>query len=222
MINAVIFDMDGLLIDTEPEWQRLEIELFADLGLNISPKMQKETFGLRVDEMVKHWFDYKAIENTNPIDVINRIENLMEQYFMEEAELMEGTEYIIDFFRKKDMKMGLCSSSTTKLINAFINKFGFKECFQAISSAEKEKYGKPHPAAYLAAAEKLKVHPTSCLAFEDSLNGIIAAKAARMKVVAVPHEDHYEDKNLFLADLKLKSLLEFNEEEFEWLRRDNS
>ena len=217
MIEAVIFDMDGLLIDTEPEWQRLEIELFAELGLDISPEMQKETFGLRTDEQIMHWFNYMSIESANPNDLINRLEDSMQKYFMEEAELMEGSDYIIDFFTRKGIKLGLCSSSPMKLINTFVNKFGLNDKFLAIDSATLEEYGKPHPAVYLATADKLKIDPTNCLAFEDSLNGLIAAKAARMKAVVIPPKDHFDDKNLFLADLKLKSLLEFKEEHFERL-----
>ncbi len=136
---------------------------------------------------------------------------------MEEAELMEGSDYIIDFFTRKGIKLGLCSSSPMKLINTFVNKFGLNDKFLAIDSATLEEYGKPHPAVYLATADKLKIDPTNCLAFEDSLNGLIAAKAARMKAVVIPPKDHFDDKNLFLADLKLKSLLEFKEEHFERL-----
>ena len=219
MIEAVIFDMDGLLIDTEPEWQRLEVELFAELGLVISPEMLRETFGLRMDEQVKHWLDNSSIKSADPIDIMNSLENSMQKYFIEEAVLMEGSDYIIDFFNKKGIKLGLCSSSPIKLINTFVNKFGLNDKFLAINSAENEEYGKPHPAAYLTTANNLKINPTNCLAFEDSLYGLVAAKAARMKTVVIPPPNHFDDKNLFLADLKLRSLLEFKEKDFEILKK---
>ncbi len=213
-IEAVIFDMDGLLIDTEPEWQRLEIEIFKGLGFEITGEMQRETFGLRVDEQVMHWFNQNRFEKAEPEAIINKLENLMHEYFLSDAQLMDGAWYIIDFFKAKELKMALASSSSFTLINAFIKKFGMSEVFEVAHSAEKEKYGKPNPAVYLSTAEALRTPPSSCLAFEDSFNGLLAAKSAKMKTVIVPPEKHFGDRNLSITDLKIRSLMDFTERDF--------
>jgi sugar-phosphatase len=86
-----------------------------------------------------------------------------------------------------------------------------------LNSSEKEEYGKPHPGVYLTTAQKLQTDPRNCLAFEDSFNGAIAAKAARMKVVTVPDPADFNDRRFDFSDLKLSSLLEFTEEKFDLL-----
>jgi sugar-phosphatase len=215
MLDLVIFDMDGLLIDTEPYWQATEREVFADYGIEITEEMQHATFGLRTDEQIHYWYNYKPWKNPDFKEVENRYNEIIKEFFEEKARLMEGAEYILEFFEEKAMKMALASSSSMDLINTLVDRFHFRERFSILYSAEIEEYGKPHPAVYLATAKKMEVHPSSCLAFEDSLNGVIAAKAAKMKVVAVPDGRHFELPGYGIADLKLKNLTEFNQEKLE-------
>lgn len=214
MIELVIFDMDGLLIDTEPYWQETERKVFSEYGIHITEEMQHATFGLRTDEQIEYWYNYKPWENADLKEVENRYNQIIQLYFEENAELMEGAEYILDFFSKKNIKMALASSSNMKLIETFVDRFNFRDRFEFLYSAENEKYGKPHPAVYIASARKGNVYPTKCLAFEDSLNGVIAGKAAKMKVVSVPDKKHYNYPGYGVADLKLESLLNFREEDF--------
>jgi len=103
------------------------------------------------------------------------------------------------------LPLAVASSSPRRLIDATLARLGLSERFAAITSAEDDRYGKPHPAVYLRAAEALGVAPPRCLVFEDSLNGVIAAKAARMRCVAVPEEPA---PGFAIADLTLTSLLE--------------
>lgn len=217
MLELVIFDMDGLLIDTEPYWQATEREVFADYGIEISEEMQHATFGLRTDEQIHYWYNYKPWKNPDFKEVENRYNQVIMKFFEEEARLMEGAEYILNFFEGINIKMALASSSNMDLINTFVDRFNFREKFSILYSAESVEYGKPHPAVYLTTAKQMKVHPASCLAFEDSLNGVIAAKAAKMRVVAVPDKGHYEFQGYGIADLKLKSLNEFDQEKLESL-----
>jgi sugar-phosphatase len=120
---------------------------------------------------------------------------------------------ILEFFKNKSLRLALASSSPMLLIDTFLEKFHLQKYFEVKHSAEFEEYGKPHPGVYINTARMLNVHPSACLAFEDSFNGVLAAKSAMMKAVAVPDEYHFPDKRFAIADLKIKSLEEFGEKE---------
>lgn len=211
--------MDGLLIDTEPYWQATEREVFAGYGIDIEEDMQHATFGLRTDEQIQYWYNYKPWKNPDFEEVENRYNKTILEYFEKKAELMEGARYILDFFAGEGIRLALASSSSMELIDKFVDRFGFRNRFSLLYSAENEEYGKPHPAVYLSTASRMKVHPSSCLAFEDSLNGVIAARAAKIKVVAVPDRRHFNLPGYGIADLKLKSLKEFDQSKFDNLIR---
>jgi mannitol-1-/sugar-/sorbitol-6-/2-deoxyglucose-6-phosphatase len=220
MIDTVIFDMDGLLIDSEPLWDVSMLEVFATLGVDMSAELAAQTRGLRTREVVHYWqnyFKWETVKSTE--DVCDEIVSTVTNKIVTEGAAMEGLHYILDFFRAKDMKLGLASSSPKNLIDCVLSHLDIKSYFQAVYSAELEPYGKPHPAVYLSCAQELGVDPVHCLAFEDSINGMVAAKAARMKVVAVPETHNQHDRRYALADLQLPSLMHFNEKHFEELNR---
>ena len=219
LIKLVIFDMDGLLIDSEPYWQETERKIFAEYGLEITDDMQHDTFGLRTDEQIRYWYNYKPWKNPDFREVEEKYNTIIRSYFEDEAGLMEGAEYIIEFFENKGMSLALASSSSMELIRTFVDRFGFRNKFDLLYSAEHEKYGKPHPAVYLSTAQKMNVFPSSCLAFEDSLHGVVAARAAKMKVIAVPDNRHFNIPGYGVADMKLSSLKEFDENKFKELYR---
>lgn len=211
MINTVIFDMDGLLVDSEPLWGIAMQEVFATVGVEISRELAAHTTGLRTTEVVNYWHDYFKWENKSTDQVTIEIVDTVTDKILAEGKSMEGLHYILDYFQQKDFKIGLASSSPMRLIQSVINHLDIKDYFQAVSSAEFESYGKPHPAVYLACAKSLGSSPLDCIAFEDSVTGMVAAKAARMKTVVVPEAHRRNDSRYALADLKLDSLLEFND-----------
>ena len=217
MIEAVIFDMDGLLIDSEPYWQKTEKLVLGKYGIDITPEMQRNTFGLRTDEQIEYWYLCKPWPDPDFQKDSLEFDNIMEKIFRNEAHLMEGVEYILQFFRKKKITMALASSSKMNLINAFTERFRLKEYFSILHSAEFEEYGKPHPAVYISTAKKLGVNPGFCLAFEDSFNGLLAAKSARMKVVIVPDHRTSDNGKYDIADLNISALTEFGEKEYQLL-----
>lgn len=220
MIEAVIFDMDGLLIDSEPLWDVSMLEVFSNLGVDMSAELAAKTRGLRTKEVVNYWQNYfKWDSSKSTEDVCDEIISTVTNKIISEGSAMEGLHYILDFFRAKNMKLGLASSSPKSLIDCVLNHLDIKSYFKAVYSAEFEPYGKPHPAVYLTCSEQLDTDPVQCLAFEDSINGMIAAKAARMKVVAVPESHNQHDKRYALADLQLSSLKHFTEEHFEALSK---
>jgi len=217
MIQAVIFDMDGLLIDTEPKWQEMERDFGTKMGISITPEMQKQTLGLRTIEMIKHWYHVKPWPDSDFQKSELEIEEKMRNYYIYEAKLMKGALQVLQFFRNRHVKMALASSSPMMLINTFLDKFNLQNHFEVKHSAEFEEYGKPHPGVYITTAKMLGILPSSCLAFEDSFNGLLAAKSAKMKAVVVPEAIHFGDERFAIADLKISCLEDFGENEYSYL-----
>jgi HAD superfamily hydrolase (TIGR01509 family) len=213
MVNTVIFDMDGLLIDSEPLWGKAMREVFATVGVELTSELTSQTTGLRTVEVVDYWHDYFQWNGKSREQVTTEIIDTVISKILAQGTAMEGLHYILDYFRTKGFKLGLASSSPLRLIDSALDHLEIKPYFNAIRSAEFESHGKPHPAVYLACAAALDSHPLHCLAFEDSVTGMIAAKAARMKVVVVPEAHNRNDKRYALADLQLDSLLAFGDAE---------
>lgn len=212
MINTVIFDMDGLLIDSEPLWWQAMQEVFATVGVALTIEQAHHTTGLRTVEVVDYWHNFFKWEGKSTEQVTNEIIDSVTAKIVAEGKAMEGLEYILNYFEKKQFKIGLASSSPLRLIEAAVKHFGIKDRFQVISSAEFETHGKPHPAVYLSCAKALGSTPLQCVAFEDSVTGMTAAKAARMKVVVVPEVHNRNNIRYALADVQLTSLTEFNDD----------
>jgi|SRR5688500_5795822 len=211
-ISAVIFDMDGLLIDSEPFWQEAGKETLEVYNAVLSDEQYHSSTGLRTKEWVHWWFSHFGIDGTHASDAEAAIINKALEKIGMNGQAMAGVEYLFDFFIRKKMKIGLASSSPVALIELVAEKLNIRRHLHATTSAEDLTFGKPHPQVFLDCAEQLGVSPLECLVFEDSLNGVIAAKAARMKCVAVPDAAFRKDPRWVVADVVLNSLEEFDEE----------
>lgn len=212
MIKAVIFDMDGVLIDSEPFWRESEIAVFGRVGLRLTDAMCRETMGLRIDEAVDYWHRRRGWEGPTPSEVAEEVVAGLIKLIYLRGELMPGARHALNFFRGRGVKLALASSSAYRIIDAVVEQLGLGGTFDCVYSAEEEAYGKPHPGVYLATASRLGVDPAQCLAVEDSLNGVLAAKAARMTCVAIPDRDGRLDPRFAIADHTLDSLNDLDEE----------
>lgn len=217
MIDTVIFDMDGLLVDTEPLWVVAMQEVLQTVDVAITPELAAQTTGLRTKEVVNYWYNYFQWKGKTKEQICKEIIDAVWLQVLQHGKVMEGVHYILDLFKDQNVKMGLASSSPLQFIHLVLEHFGLQPHFHAIASAEHEPYGKPHPAVYLSCAQQLTSNPLNCLAFEDSFNGMIAAKAARMKVVVVPEIHNQQNPKYVLADLKLNKLSDFTTMHFEHL-----
>ena len=209
-VGAVVFDLDGLLIDSEPFWRRAEIEVFATVGLELSELDVRQTMGLRIDDAVRHWWDRHPWEGLSPVEVERAVTARVAGLIEAEGVPMPGALDVVDLCRDRGIPMAVCSGSYALVIEAALDKLGLSAAMSAWHSAEWEPLGKPHPGAYLSTAAKLGVDPTACLAFEDSFHGAISAKAARMRVVAVPEPAALDSPRWGFCDLVLGSLEAFD------------
>ena len=218
MLNTVIFDMDGLLIDSEPFWQEAGKETMAQFGVTLTHEQYHTSTGLRTEEWIEHWFRHFNIKEDRADAVTTIITKAIEKIY-QSAEPMPGVNYIFEYFAKRKFKIGLATSSPKSLVDVVTEKLNIGSYLQAISSAEHLPYGKPHPQVFLNCAEHLGSSPLECVCFEDSFFGMIAAKAARMKCVVVPAPDQQKESRWSAADLRLSSLNNFNDLLLESLTR---
>jgi mannitol-1-/sugar-/sorbitol-6-/2-deoxyglucose-6-phosphatase len=204
--SAVIFDMDGLLIDSEPLWRRAEIEVLATVGLRLEEADCARTTGLRIDEVVAFWQRQRPWATPSPAVVAGRIVDRVIELVEAEGVLLPGAVAALDFFAVRGLPLGLASSSPWRLIEAVLTCFGLRARFEGVCSAEGMAKGKPDPAVYLEAARRLGHAPSVCVAIEDSVPGVLAAKAAGMGCIAVPAADERDDPRFGRADARLDSL----------------
>ncbi|PSO49574.1 MAG: hexitol phosphatase HxpB [Cyanobacteria bacterium SW_9_44_58] len=221
MLQAIIFDMDGLLIDSEPFWQQAEIEVFAEVGLHLNSDLCHQTMGLRIDEVVNYWYQRHPWQGISQADLAQKIVQRVVELIETKGVAREGVYPLLDYLSSTNLPLALASSSDLILIKAVLNCLHLEDTFTVIASATTEAYGKPHPAVYLTTAEKLGVTPTHCLAIEDSLNGVLAAKAARMACFAVPESYPEHNPKLIIADEIFPSLVEVKTELAAWLEESH-
>ena len=202
--------MDGLLIDSEPLWNEAATEVFISYGKKLTAEDLQTTMGLRTSEFVSWWLrDYK-FDNTELEKAGERIVELVIKKIKLEGKPMPGVEYIMEFFRERGYKIGLATSSPMHVADTVLKLLNLEKYIQVKTSAEKLQYGKPHPQVYLDCAAALGSSPLECICFEDSVNGMIAVKAARMKCVVVPAYSQQKDEKWSVADLKISSLKNFS------------
>lgn len=213
MIKAIIFDMDGVLIDSEPYWFRVEQMLLAKysiagdskdfryeiMGLNDEDtlKILKKKFNIPADIKEMQHFRWKA---------------LLEIY-SNELELRKGVRNLLDFINKNDIPCALATSSPLIIKDYVLEKTKIKHYFQSIITTDKVQNGKPAPDMFLKAAEELNVSPKYCLVFEDAPNGIRAANEAGMNCIGVLH-DFNSKKDLSGAFKIVNELTEINLKQF--------
>jgi sugar-phosphatase len=209
-LRAVIFDMDGVLIDTEPVWRRVEMAVFGSLGLHLTEADCRETMGVRIDEVVARWYERRPWAGAAVSEVVERIVTGVVDHVRADGRPMEGAVEAVRLVRACGLRNAVASSSPTRLIAAVVEALGIGHDVGVICSAADEARGKPAPDVYLRAATLLGVAPSSCLAIEDSVFGVMSARAAGMTCIVVPDPQTRADPRLGAASLRLGSLRELD------------
>lgn len=205
MIKAVIFDMDGLIVDSEPiESESLEI-LLQKYGktarYNSNGLIHKPGVNVGVFEKLKA--DYSLEDEIKVIRKQKR--RIFTSLIKKGVEPKEGLKGLIDTLKEKKVKIALASNRNIKHVKLILSTMAIDLLFEVIIGPSPKRKHKPSPDIYLATAKKLKVKPEECLVLEDSETGVIAGKDAGMKVIAVPNS-YTKDQDLFRADLIVNSL----------------
>lgn len=212
--TTAIFDMDGLLIDSEPLWYEAALESLAKFNIYIDHEAYYASTGLRTKEFLEYWLTRFNINLSHiPETEIDITQRVIDKVF-EKGRIMPGVAHAIQLAKELRLKIGLASSSPLSLIDAVLKKTNLTDAFTVTCSAEHLPYGKPHPQVFIDCAIALNSKPVECICFEDSFNGLIAAKSARMKCIVVPHPNHVHSEKWNLAELKLASLEELEPNKF--------
>lgn len=187
--DAVIFDMDGVIIDTGYIWKKAEHEVFSSVGVTLSDELCDVTERMTTEAVTSFWYSRQPWEGKSLKEVEACVIERVAFFIEKEGTAVPGIENFIERLSIKGYKVGLATNSPYKLIPVVLDKLGFNNYFDAVSSAENEIAGKPDPSVYLSVAGKLNVDPASCLAIDDSTSGIVAAKKAGMKAIYLSQGD---------------------------------
>ena len=207
MTDAVVFDLDGVLLDSEQVWDEVREQLVRERGARWHEGAQREMMGMSSVEWSRYMHDELGVSDP-PEEISNEVARRLAEVYRERLPLIDGAVEAVERLAAH-WPLGLASSSNRELIDLVLELSGLAPFFHATVSSEEVPRGKPAPDVYLEAARGLGVPPENCAAVEDSRNGIRAAKAAGMRVIAIPNP-HFPpgEEALALADVTLSSLAE--------------
>ncbi|MEX2500012.1 MAG: hexitol phosphatase HxpB [Wenzhouxiangellaceae bacterium] len=205
--SAAIFDMDGLLIDSEPHWQDAEIAVYAACDVPVTRELCRATAGRRIDEVLTLWHQRWDWQGPPVEEMVERVMVEVTQRIMQHGKALPGVHETMRALGNAGLKLAIASSSPPALIEAVVGKLGLADDLELTHSGIFEPRGKPDPAVFLTTSRKLGVAPQRCLVFEDAPAGVAAGKAAGMTVIAVPSVFEPDDPGIRQADHILESLL---------------
>ncbi|PWR10490.1 HAD family hydrolase [Micromonospora acroterricola] len=185
MVDAVVFDLDGVIVDSEPVWEEVRRAYVATHGGVWQPDTQRRLMGMSTGEWAHYLSAELGVARTAE-QVADEVVEEMTRRYREHVPLIDGADQVVRRLAGR-WPLGLASSSPTRLIAAALAATGLTDAFAATLSTEETERGKPAPDVYLSVARQLGVDPARCAALEDSSNGVRSAAAAGMRVVAVPH-----------------------------------
>ncbi|MGI9534635.1 MAG: HAD family hydrolase [Thermodesulfobacteriota bacterium] len=210
MYNAIIFDMDGVIIDSEPLWEQSEKILINNYGMDYKTDYRDKILGLNQSDsarLIRETFNLKLTIQ----EIIQKRLDILLSLYNKELKLIDGIEKILDE-STKNFKVGLASSSPKNIIEFVLDKFEISKYFQSVVSGDCTKNGKPEPDIYLEAAKQLRTKPENCIVVEDSINGVLAAKNAGMYCIAIP-DKKLEREKYEMADLIVDNFFEIRIDE---------
>lgn len=218
--KAVIFDLDGTMVDSMWVWADIDIKYLGDLGYEVPPEMKRIIEGMSFTEVAVYFKEKFHIKES--IEEIKQIWQDMAMYrYCHEVELKPGLKEFLLYLKEQGILMGVASSNDRGLIEAVLKSHEIDGFLQCIITSCDVKKGKPEPDVYLEAARQLGVSPENCLVFEDIVSGIQAGLNAGMKVCAVRDEDSMaqDEEKRQLADYYIESYVQVIDGTYESLRK---
>jgi HAD superfamily hydrolase (TIGR01509 family) len=207
MTAAVVFDLDGVLIDSEPVWERVRRELVAERGGRWAPDAQRKLMGMSTPEWARYLSEDLGV-GLPPDQVAALVIDRMAASYQEHLPLLPGAAEAVHRLAAR-WPLGLASSAPAALIDTVLDSAGLRRYFRVAMSTEQVPRGKPAPDIYLAVTARLGCSPSDCAAIEDSSNGLRSAAAAGLRVIAIPRPQYPPDPDaLAAASLVLPSLAE--------------
>lgn len=179
---AVVFDFDGVIVDSEPYWGLADQTVIEDEGAVFRPESKKLVMGLGELESIRRLLDLHGLD-LPPKGILAKRERLMERFYAERIPLMDGARHVLEALRRRDFPVALASSTPARLIRVALRRFDLERLLRVIVVGADVECGKPAPDIYLRAARELDVDPTAVMAVEDSVPGIRSARAAGMIAV---------------------------------------
>ncbi len=214
MIQAVVFDLDGVLVDSEHVWDEARKELAAERGGRWHDQASRDMMGMSSLEWSRYMHDVIGLEDP-PEEISAEVVRRLEEIYRRELPLVDGAVEAVERLAAR-WPLGLASSSNRELIDLVLELSGLAQYFRVTVSSEEVAHGKPAPDVYLETARRLGVAPEGCAAIEDSENGIKSAKGAGMRVLAIPNPQFPPAEDaLALADDVLDSIRELTPERVE-------
>jgi HAD superfamily hydrolase (TIGR01509 family) len=211
VITAVIFDLDGVLIDSEHIWDEVREQLAYERGGRWHDRAQADMMGMSSVEWSRYMHDVIELRET-PEEIDREVVARMLSRYRNELPLIDGAVEAVEHLAA-DFRLAVASSSNRPLIEAVLGSAGIAPLFEVTVSSEEVRRGKPAPDVYLDAARQLELPPEECAAIEDSSNGIRSAHAAGMRVIAIPNTRYPPAEDaLVLADATLASLWDLTAE----------
>jgi HAD superfamily hydrolase (TIGR01509 family) len=206
--RAVIFDLDGVLADSEPWWNEIDAKLLAEYGVTYRGEYHQKVLGVSYRLAVE--FYKKAFHLSASTDeLMRRRAEIATDFFANRVGLFPSAKEILDELRRMNLRLAVATSSVSASARPFLDRHQLTELFDVIVTGDEVERGKPHPDIYLCAAEKLGVAAEACVVIEDALSGIAAAKAAKMRVAAIPDRRFVDPREYEKqADYVLDSLSE--------------
>lgn len=215
-IKAVIFDLDGTLVDSMWMWKNIDMEFLSQRNLPFEEELQEKIEGMSFTETARYFQEYYKLTET--VEELKEIWNgmAMEKY-RHEVPLKEGAEKFLDYLKEKGIKMGIATSNSRELVQAVDDAHGLSRYISCFITACSVNKGKPAPDVYLEAARQLKVDPGECLVFEDIVKGMEAGKNAGMRVCGVEddYSSHQREKKRKSCDYYIRSFLEIFDNSYE-------
>jgi HAD superfamily hydrolase (TIGR01509 family) len=185
VVRAVIFDLDGVLADSEPRWNEIDAKLLAEYGVTYRGEYHRNVLGVSYRLAVE--FYKKAFGLSASLEeLMRRRGEIASDFFANRIDVFPWTKTVLQELRQMNLYLAVATSSVSASARPFLDRHGLTAFFEVVVTGEEVEHGKPDPEIYLCAGEKLGVGADACLVIEDALSGIAAAKAAKMRVAAIP------------------------------------